>query len=84
MIPPEAPRFKAGGGFFDPDGTGVDSLEPDFCSGAVSSLTVAAGVGFKEVGFASDALGTATLGLGAAPWRSLRRTYGLRMGPREC
>lgn len=83
MIPPEAPRLRAGGGFFEPDGTGVDSLEPGFRSATASSLTCAAGACFEAVGLVSDALETATLGLGTVPWRSLRRTYGFRIGPRE-
>lgn len=66
-MPPEAPRLRAGGGFFDPDSTGVDSFEPDFCSGTASSLTCATDACFEVVGFTSDALDTVALGLGAAP-----------------
>ena len=67
MIPPDAPRFRTGGGFFEPDGTGVDSLEPCLCSDAASSLTCVAVACFKVIGFASGSLDIATLGLEAAP-----------------
>lgn len=87
-IPPDAPRFGAGAGFFAPDGTGVDSFDVGFCSALASFLTFAAGsesvVGtfFEVGGFAFDGLEAGATGFGAVPRRSLRLIYGLRIEPR--